>query len=1119
MQVEQANGRERRPVPALTRADEAVLRRLVGPMTFMRGRLYVSSGAVKRCEWEGDDLVSGEVQGTAATPYRASVTLERSRSGRLVSLEADCTCPVGSRCKHSVALLLTPRRQHSAVHPPRAEVPATAAKGSISVPDDHPMWEQMLRPLLQDPGADGRTTGEAQVGLQFELVPGRATPTMAGRAPDADPGVCIRPVLRSPAGNWVRTGVTWDTLDHLAYSRPPVDPERIALMKELLALSRVASRRVWYGYGADRVRLETVSSRRVWDLLRQAQELGVPLLQPGRGAAPVALAASGADLVLDVTRSGVDLRMRALVATVAGDPIPGSASLLIGNPAHGVVWWDDPPASAARPGLRLAPFARPLTPAEHALLAGGPLRIPGRDAERFLGAAGSRLRRRVELRSSDGSVVLPELPAMELVLSVHHLDGHRVELAWRTGVAGGASRERLCHSLGGYDRSVEEAVASATAIASKVAKLVDPGPDGERLVPEAELAGMDAVVFVSDLMPALADIEALQIEQLGTPVDYRGATEAPVLSFGGSETRDGDWFDLSVEVSVAGEEVPFQELFVALAQERSHLILPSGTYFSLDCPQLRQLAELIAEARALNDAPDGEVRVSRFQASLWEDFGRLGALGAQAGAWEASVRALAVTTDVGEQPLPRCFDAVLRPYQQAGFRWLAFLYEHRLGGVLADDMGLGKTVQALALMCHAREQGTAEAPFLVVAPTSVVGNWAAECAKFAPDLPVVTVTETMGRRGARLAEVAAGAGLVVTSYALFRIEYDDYESISWSGLFLDEAQFAKNSSSHAYRRAKTLPVPFKVAMTGTPMENNLMELWSLLSISAPGLFASPDRFGEYYRLPIERHGDAERLSQLRRRVRPLMLRRTKEQVAADLPDKQEQVLELGLHPRHRRLYQTYLQRERQKVLGLLDDMDRNRFEIFRSLTLLRQASLDMSLVDAGHAGVPSTKLDALIPMLEEIVTDGHRVIVFSQFTRYLNLARQRIQDAGMDQCYLDGRTRKRAAVISKFRQGTAPVFLVSLKAGGFGLNLVEADYCILLDPWWNPATEAQAVDRIHRIGQTRKVMVYRMVAKDTIEEKVMALKAKKAALFASVMDAEGLGSGALTAADIRGLLD
>ena len=571
-------------------------------------------------------------------------------------------------------------------------------------------------------------------------------------------------------------------------------------------------------------------------------------------------------------------------------------------------------------------------------------------------------------------------------------------------------------------------------------------------------------------------------------------------------------------MTVDGEEVPFAELFLALAEERTHLVLPSGTYFALDREELRHLATLIAEARDLDDHPGEGLRISHFQASLWEDLQRLGVATAQAQEWEQSVRALAAAGSRTEHAAPALLHATLRPYQLAGFNWLAHLFEHHLGGVLADDMGLGKTIQALALMCHAWEQGLTEAPFLVVAPTSVVGNWAAEIRRFGPDLVPVTVMGTGRRRSTSLAELADGADVVITSYALFRLEYDEYAMIDWAGLFLDEAQFAKNRSSQAYRRARMLPADFKVAMTGTPIENNLMELWSLLSITAPGLFPSPERFTDYYRTPIEKHGDPDRLAQLRRRVRPLMLRRTKDQVVRELPDKQEQVLELDLLPKHRTLYETYLQRERQKVLGLLGDVRKHRFEIFRSLTLLRQASLDMSLVDPTHGNVPSAKLDALMELLEDVAADGHRALVFSQFTRFLTLARRRIEKAGIQYCYLDGTTRRRDRVIDEFRSNAAPVFLISLKAGGFGLNLTEADYCIILDPWWNPATEAQAVDRAHRIGQTRKVMVYRLVAKDTIEEKVMALKARKAALFTNVMDAGDFESGAITASDIRELL-
>ncbi|MDT5027635.1 MAG: hypothetical protein QOE61_4061, partial [Micromonosporaceae bacterium] len=409
-------------------------------------------------------------------------------------------------------------------------------------------------------------------------------------------------------------------------------------------------------------------------------------------------------------------------------------------------------------------------------------------------------------------------------------------------------------------------------------------------------------------------------------------------------------------------------------------------------------------------------------------------------------------------------------------------------------------------------------PFLVVAPASVVSNWVSEAHRFTPDLDVRAVAQTLSRRQVPLTEAVAGADIVVTSYTLFRLEFDDYRTIDWAGLVLDEAQFVKNPQSQGYRCARELRAGVKLAITGTPMENNLGELWSLVSITAPGLFPRLDQFTEHYRDPIERGHDQGRLEQLRRLMRPFMLRRRKSDVAIDLPPKQEQVVVLELDPKHRKAYQSYLQRERQKVLGLLGDLERNRFEVFRSLTLLRQASLDVALV--GHKGaVPSTKLDHLTEQLADIAAEGHRTLVFSQFTRFLGAARERLEKAGIACSYLDGKSRDRATVIKDFRQGENPVFLISLKAGGFGLNLTEADYCILLDPWWNPAAEAQAVDRVHRIGQARNVMVYRLVAKDTIEEKVMALKERKAELFRGVLDDGEFADASLTAADIRALLD
>ena len=384
----------------------------------------------------------------------------------------------------------------------------------------------------------------------------------------------------------------------------------------------------------------------------------------------------------------------------------------------------------------------------------------------------------------------------------------------------------------------------------------------------------------------------------------------------------------------------------------------------------------------------------------------------------------------------------------------------------------------------------------------------------------------------------------------------------------DEAQFVKNRTSATYKAVRRLRAPSTIAITGTPLENSLMDLWALMSIAAPGLLPDPERFGQVYRKPIDR-GDTEALERLRRRMRPFLLRRTKEQVAADLPAKTEQVLAVELGAKHRKAYDQRLARERQRILGLLEeDTAQSRFIALKALTTLRQMALDPALVDGdggndgsgtiaarGAKGVkdkaaatppegqrrsgrrpsPSAKVEVLLEHLGPIVSEGHRALIFSQFTRYLSGVREHLEDAGVRTAYMDGSTPDRQKVIDAFRAGGADVFLISLKAGGFGLTLTEADYVFLLDPWWNPQTEEQAVDRTHRIGQDKPVMVYRLVSADTIEEKVMALKEKKAELFARVVEgtdggegaggvagaagAGGLSPAALTAAEIRELIE
>jgi superfamily II DNA or RNA helicase len=940
----------------------------------------------------------------------------------------------------------------------------------------------------------------------------------------------MRPVLRGQSG-WVRTGITWSSLGYAGWGGSPESMRHRHLLSEMLALSTSGGSRFLYGgygpYGSSHqqpIFLDSFGSRRIWDLLAEAREAGLPLVQAGRVAGPVIVSHRPVRVSMSVDRAEGDLVLAPRL--VDGDAnVNADGMLLVGEPAHGLVWWATDGELEPHPRdrtLRLAPLVGSVPADLAAMLAGPAIRIPARDEARFLDEFYPNLLRRFEVVASDESVQLPEPGPATLTVTLDPLPGHRLSVRWAWVTRVG--ERRLTEDLWAADMDTTRSgvVRLVTDVVTKpTPELLEASPAGPRLAATAMLPGDAMIRFLAEALPRLRDIDGLDVVAPDwSDLDYRQTHEAPLISFAGADGQDRpDWFDLWVRVSVGGEEVAFDELFVALAEDRQYLILPSGAYFSLDRAEFRQLHDLIMEARALEDPPPGMLRVGRFQAGLWQELADLGTITGQAATWQRSVRSLIEAGASTRHRVPKTLRAKLRPYQREGYRWLAALYEYEMGGILADDMGLGKTLEALALVCHARQRSPERGPFLVVAPASVVHNWQAEAKRFAPTLDVRAITQTRSRRGCHLAEAVGGADLVITSYTLFRLEYDDYEACEWAGLVLDEAQFVKNARSEAYRCARRLPVPFKVAMTGTPLENNLTELWALSSITAPGLFARLDRFTEYYRNPIEKGKNAERLAQLRRRIRPMMLRRRKADVIADLPPKQEQVVELDLDRRHRRVYQTYLQRERQKVLGLLGDLEKNRFQIFRSLTLLRQASLDVSLIDPKHRAVPSTKLDALVEQIANLVTEGHRTLVFSQFTRFLQTARGRLERSGIDCCYLDGKTRNRAEVITEFKHGSAPVFLISLKAGGFGLNLTEADYCILLDPWWNPATEAQAIDRVHRIGQQRNVMVYRLLAKNTIEEKVMALKARKAELFTSVLDGDEFTSARLTASDIRALLE
>ncbi|GAB3017937.1 DEAD/DEAH box helicase [Mycobacterium bourgelatii] len=1058
----------------------------LGEATYHRGLAYARDGRVLNCLWDAQrQTLAGSVWGSQGRAYATTVHLSPDGTGSWKVAFGFCSCPVHLDCKHVAAIAIA-----------IADATTTSAQRA----QNPTAWRHSLDALLPATPPQGRTG--TPLAIELNLATNGSLPLLVARL--------MRPAKR---GGWVADHLRWDKVRTLG--RDGYLDAHVQVLREFYVTYRASISNPYgvyhYSYGQEDdgriISLLRFGSPQLWPLLEGAREAGVKLIQAGthREVRPP----SDAELCLDVTadESG-DLAIEPMLR-VNGTTVRPLA--FIGSPGHGVVYDDA--------GTRLARLDKPAPEAlQRMALGDAPVVIPASEAARFAAEYYPRLRHTATITSSDDSFTPPEIVGPTLVLRADYQDGHELEVSWEWAYRLGDRDFRT--PIGSPDhvgyRDPEAETALASTLEAPLEQVRLRGANG-RLVPRVRLSGLDTMRFATEIQPLLAELPEVDLEVTGDAADYREATLAVAVT---TDTVPGqtDWFDLGVTISIEGKQIPFVSVFTALASGQSHLLLPDGAYFSLDKPELVKLRELITEAGSLTDAEDGPPRISRFQVGLFDELAELGVVTRQADEWRRQADGLRALNGVAPAAVPSDLRVDLRPYQSEGFSWLTTLYAHGLGGILADDMGLGKTIQSLALICHVRQQNPGMAPFLVVAPASVVANWATEAARFAPELNVVPITDTLRRARTDLDELTTGAHIVVTSYTLFRLDFEAHANRTWSGLILDEAQFVKNHRAKTYQCARKLATPFKLAITGTPMENNLMEFWALLSITAPGLFPSPTKFNDFFAKPIEKNRDAELLALFHRRIKPLVKRRTKEHVAAELPAKQEQVLEIDLPSRHRALYDKRLQRERQKVLGLLNDMQRNRVTILRSLTVLRQMALHPGLVDPEYDQMASAKIDALAEHLRDVVAGGHRALVFSQFTRFLGRVRDRLDSEGIDYCYLDGQTRNRASVIQRFKDGDAPVFLISLKAGGFGLNLTEADYCFLLDPWWNPATEAQAIDRTHRIGQTRNVMVYRLIARDTIEDKVLALNARKAKLFASVVDDGNAFGSNLTADDIRGLV-
>ena len=597
------------------------------------------------------------------------------------------------------------------------------------------------------------------------------------------------------------------------------------------------------------------------------------------------------------------------------------------------------------------------------------------------------------------------------------------------------------------------------------------------------------------------------------------------------------WFDLGVVfASSGGETFSAADIQRLILSGQNHTRLRNGKMAVIDSGAVEELQEVLldcapqqnASGYRINSKQAGFLEATLRQHTDWR---------VQApAAWRDRAAKQSGETTLACPPLGD-LETVLRPYQKQGVAWLHFLRENGFGGILADEMGLGKTLQTLAFLnsmrsaeCGVRSNtpsasagipnSALRTPHLIICPTSLVFNWVAEAKKFTPELKVLALHGP--DRHAKFEQIAT-SDIVVTSYALIRRDAEKYRELEFDTVALDEAQHIKNRQTQNAQAVKAVRAKHRIVLTGTPLENSVLDLWSIFDFLMPGYLGTAKDFRERYELPIAKEKNVEAQQRLARRLRPFMLRRLKKEVAADLPAKLEQISFCELTPDQRGVYQQVIEASRKEVLEAVgaQGIAKSRMVVLTALLRLRQVCCDLRLLKLENVNPAnaSGKLDMFGELLEEVIDGGHRLLVFSQFVGMLTLLKEKLTAEGIEFCYLDGSTTDRAAVVEKFQtQSAIPVFLISLKAGGVGLNLTGADTVIHFDPWWNPAVEDQATDRAHRIGQTRVVTSYKLITRDTVEEKILTLQNRKREIIQATIGGEEEFAAALNWEEIQELL-
>ncbi|RZF23551.1 helicase [Paraburkholderia sp. UYCP14C] len=1082
----------------------------LGSHTVAKAREYAH--AVSGLRWQSGDTLSGQVQGTRTRPYDVCAYFHDIDDHRDMWVEGECTCPVSVDCKHVAALLIAGLEL----------IPTQPATG---VRPELVTWLEGFRAKRTAAPPRGRkpATARATHALAY-LIAGSYR---------GSPEIFLYKARVNADGTIRSLDDAWQNVEN-ALVKPPkfVAEEDLPILRGLwLDRSRTYSG----SFGLHGTTGAAILER----LIATGRAFASPGASTMHSGAPGVLHAGPSRRGQIAWRSQPDTRVRPVLQT---EP-PATMLLTTTQPC----WYVDPHSGEAGavdmpwPAEELADYlAMPSISLDEAALVGNVLREVAPDLPLPPAHSVSAVR------------VIDTVPAPMLSLNTlptygsgwmsdapNMLDFATVSFGYAGVSIDAQSNTTLVRTTSGevvqIKRSLDREQRCLAALhKAGLRKISASRAHGPRPFPDGMLGPSnveDWADFMKQALPRLRE-DGWQIAM--TEAFRHNVIEIEAIDGVLHQAGDG-WFDVEMGITVNDRRVRLEPLLADLFRRDSRWLSGGLDAIADDEPvdlktdrneRLRLRADRLKPVvRVLIDLfdtlGDGGLRISEWDAARLDVLDRTGR-------WQfhgdASIRQLAqrlmAGPGVGETPVPQGLQAELRTYQRQGLSWMQFLREHSLSGVLADDMGLGKTVQTLAHILTEKEAGRLDRPALIVVPTTLMHNWREEAQRFTPALRVLDLHGP--QRHERFDQIRAH-DLILTTYPLLWRDQSALAEHEYHLLILDEAQYVKNAATRAATTIRELRARHRLCLTGTPLENHLGELWAQFDFLLPGFLGAHKDFTQRWRTPIEKGGDTVRRDLLARRIRPFMLRRRKDEVATELPPKTTIVRTVELEGAQRDLYETVRAAMHEKVRAAVSakGFARSHIVVLEALLKLRQVCCDPRLVKISQAAriKESAKLALLLEMLPELIEEGRRILLFSQFTGMLELIAAALNEAGIPYVVLTGDTTDRRTPVRRFQQGAVPLFLISLKAGGVGLNLTAADTVIHYDPWWNPAVENQATDRAHRLGQVKPVFVYKLITAGSVEEKIVAMQEQKAALADAILSEDAAGAVKFSADDLDALFE